>query len=104
MKIQKIYYAMIGIAAVGLLAGLVPSFGALTTSTEVKAQNPASQQTTNQPVITGQDTDKETNDDQKSVPADDHNTIADAETNDDQKSGTADDHNAIADAETNDDG
>jgi hypothetical protein len=95
---------MMGVAVVGLLAGLIPSFGALTTFTAVKAQDSTSQQTIHQPVITGQDADKETNDDQKTAPADDHNTIADAETNDDQKTAPADDHNTIADAETNDDG
>jgi hypothetical protein len=95
---------MIGVALMGLLVGLAPSFGSFTTSS-VDAQDTSSKQTTALPAITGHDTDKETADDQTSTQtADDHNTNADAETNDDQKSSLADDHNTKADPETNDGG
>jgi hypothetical protein len=95
------------LSVTALLIGLVPSFGSLPINSIVNAQNPSSQKTTPQPVITGYDTDKETNDASaiaSTQTSDDHNTKADTETNDDQKSGVTDDHNTIADPETNDGG
>ena len=86
---------------------MVPSFGSFATSSLVNEQNPRGQLTTYQPVITGQDTDKEVSDDHTAAStqtSDDHDTKADVETNDDQKSGVADDHDTKADPETNDDG
>ena len=96
---------MIGVGITALLIGLVPSFGSLPINSVVNAQNPSSQQTSPQPVITGYDQDKETHDDSAAASTqttDDNNTKADAETNDDQKSDVVDDHNTKADPETND--
>jgi hypothetical protein len=106
LKIQKIYYAVIGVAMVGLFVGLIPSFGSLTTNLVI-GQSPSSQPT-NQQVIIGHDSDKEINDQSTTnvQTSDDNNAKADAEISDDHNANNqaVDDHNAKADPETNDDG
>ncbi|GEM_PF-3748241 len=69
---------MIGVAIASLVVGLMPSYQSFATSNTQHVTTPL-------PQITGQDTDKETNDDHSATTTqtpDDHNTKADPETND----------------------